>query len=330
MLDYVTSGVIDVIEKSNLHNTLVKTVGTPNYFASVIDTNQNYIAHCTDGVGSKIKHLIKYKMYSDIGRDCFAMNFNDILCVGANPISFQNHITSTDSDAYIIPQVIEGILEYCKKSFTLLSGGETEILQQTNFHISGSIMGTVQKDRLIDGTRVEPGDVIIGLESSGVHANGWTAISERIPELILPETLTATKIYNKDIMTLLARVKNVSAIANITGGGFRNLERIPKNVQYEIYNESPNRTWELLETKFTHQELYTTFNCGIGLMVIVRPEDSDKALDAMVSNPKVIGKVVENDRPNVVVNGQDIYFGDADPYVFKEKEVCEEYKLGDN
>lgn len=329
MLDNATQSVLDEIDKAQLNNSLVKTVGTPNYFASVVDTNQNYIAHCTDGVGSKIKHLIKHEMYDVIGKDCFAMNYNDLLCVGANAVSFQNHITSMPLQQYIIPKVISGITEYCKHSFTMLTGGETEILQQTNFHISGSMMGMIQKDKLIDGTRVEHGDVILGLPSSGVHANGWTAISKRMPELITPENLTATKIYDREIMTLLARVENPCAIINITGGGFRNLERIPNNFQYELTFDYTPDPFKDLRCEFSHQELYTTFNMGIGMIVIVKMKDLAKSLDAM-KDSRVIGGVVENDRPNVVVQGQDIYFGDADPYVFKEKEVYEEYQLGDN
>ena len=332
MIDNATQSVLDVIDNSNLSvdNSLVKTTGTPNYFASVIDVG-HYIAHCTDGVGSKIKHLIKHEMYSTIGRDCFAMNYNDILCVGANAVSFQDHITSTNSDAHIIPQVVEGIVEYCGETFTLLSGGETEILKDTHFHVSGSLMGIVQKDNLIDGSRVQDGDVIIGLESSGIHSNGWTAIEDRVPELILPETLTATKLYNNDINLLTTQIESVSAIVNITGGGFRNLERIPNNFMYDIYHESPSRTWEILETKFTHQELYTTFNMGIGMMVIVRPEIVDRALGALLSNPKVIGKVYQSTRPNVVVNGQEIFFGDTEPYVFKEEIVYDcDINLTDN
>ena len=331
MLDNVTSGVIDVIEKSNMNNSLVNTVGTPNYFASVIDTNQNYIAHCTDGVGSKVKLLTQNEMCDVIGRDCYAMNYNDMLCVGGNAISFQNHITATEKHSHIIPAVIRGIAESCKETFTLLSGGETEILKSTGFHISGSLVGTVQKDNLIDGTKVQDGDVIIGLESSGVHANGWTAISQRCPDFIAPENLTATKLYNRDIMPLMTQIENISAIVNITGGGFRNLERIPQNFLYDIENELAEK-WEYLETKFTHQELYTQFNCGIGMMVIVRPEDVDTALDILVSNPKVIGKVKEFYCPKVIVNGQDIFFGDAKSYETKEDKQYDEleFSLTDN
>ena len=329
MLDNATQSVIDEIDKSHIQTSLVKTVGTPNYFASVVDTNQNYIATAVDGVGSKIEHLIKHEMYDTIGKDCFAMCYNDLLCVGANPIGFSDHITSTQQDSHIIPKVISGVLDYCGFSFTALTGGETEILQQTNFHISGSIMGTVQKDRLIDGNRVEHGDVILGLPSSGIHANGWTAISKRMPEMITPENLTATKLYTREIMTLMARVDKPCAIVNITGGGFRNLERIPNNFQYELTFDYTPDPFKDLGCEFSHQELYTTFNMGIGLMVIVKMKDLAKAMDAMEGS-RVIGGVVDNARPNVVVNGQDIFFGDADPYVFKEKEVYAEYKLGDN
>ena len=329
MLDDATQSVVDEIEKTQQNNSLVKTVGTPNYFASVVDTNYNYIATAVDGVGSKIEHLIKHEMYDTIGKDCFAMCYNDLLCVGANPIGFSDHITSTQQDAHIIPKVISGILDYCGFAFTVLTGGETEILQKTNFHISGSMMGTVSKDRLIDGSRVEHGDVILGLPSSGIHANGWTAINKMMPELITPENLTATKLYAREIMTLMARVENPCAIVNITGGGFRNLERIPKNLQYELTFDYTPDPFKDLQCEFNHQDLYTQFNMGIGMIVIVKMKDLAMSLDAM-EGARVIGGVVENDRPNVIVHGQDIFFGDAEPYVFKEKEVYEEYQLGDN
>ncbi len=329
MLDDATQSVVDEIEKTQLNNSLVKTVGTPNYFASVVDTGHNYIATAVDGVGSKIEHLLKHEMYDTIGKDCFAMCYNDLLCVGANPIGFSDHITSTQQDAHIIPKVISGILDYCGFAFTVLTGGETEILQKTNFHISGSMMGTVSKDRLIDGSRVEHGDVILGLPSSGIHANGWTAINKMMPELITPENLTATKIYAREIMTLMARVAEPCAIVNITGGGFRNLERIPKNLQYELTFDYTPDPFKDLQCEFNHQDLYTQFNMGIGMIVIVKMKDLAMSLDAM-KDSRVIGGVVENDRPNVIVHGQDIFFGDADPYVFKEKEVCVEYQLGDN
>ena len=329
MLDDATQSVVDEIEKTQQNNSLVKTVGTPNYFASVVDTNYNYIATAVDGVGSKIEHLIKHEMYDTIGKDCFAMCYNDLLCVGANPIGFSDHITSTQQDAHIIPKVISGILDYCGFAFTVLTGGETEILQKTNFHISGSMMGTVSKDRLIDGSRVEHGDVILGLPSSGIHANGWTAINKMMPELITPENLTATKLYAREIMTLMARVAEPCAIVNITGGGFRNLERIPKNLQYELTFDYTPDPFKDLQCEFNHQDLYTQFNMGIGMIVIVKMKDLALSLDAM-EGARVIGGVVENDRPNVIVHGQDIFFGDAEPYVFKEKEVYEEYQLGDN
>ena len=331
MIDNVTQSVLDEIVKADIKNSLVPTVGTPNYFASVIDTGDNYIATATDGVGSKIDHLIKHKMYSTIGRDCFAMNYNDILCVGANALGFQNHITSTQRDSHIIPQVISGILEYCEDSFTSLSGGETEILQKTNFHISGSIMGMVQKETLIDGSRVEDGDIIVGLPSSGIHSNGWTAVSERMPELITPENLIATKIYNTEINILLGRVQQPSAIINITGGGFRNLERIPKNFQYEMSIDSTPEIFNDLQCEFSHQELYTTFNMGIGMMVIVRMKDLAAALDSM-ENSVVIGRVQKSEYPKVVVNGQDIYFGDTKRYtdeIVRDEDVLS-FSLMDN
>ncbi len=327
MLDNATKSVLSVIEECNfVDNSLVNTVGTANYFASVIDAGSAYVAHCTDGVGSKTKYLTQNEMCDVIGHDCLAMNYNDMLCVGGNPISFQNHITATEKHSHIIPSVIRGIAESCKETFTLLTGGETEILKSTNFHISGSLVGIVVKQ--IDGSNVKDGDVIIGLDSSGVHANGWTAISERCPDFITPENLIATKIYHRDIMPLKTRT-DISAIINITGGGFRNLERIPNNFKYEIDNELSD-IWTFLETKFSYEEMYSQFNCGIGMMVIVRPENVDTALDALMSNPRVIGKVSDSERPMVVVNGQNIS-GHTEKYKFKQKQQYElEFSLTDN
>jgi phosphoribosylaminoimidazole (AIR) synthetase len=136
-------------------------------------------------------------------------------------------------------------------------------------------------------------------------------------------------LYAREIMTLMARVENPCAIVNITGGGFRNLERIPKNLQYELTFDYTPDPFKDLQCEFNHQDLYTQFNMGIGMIVIVKMKDLAMSLDAM-EGARVIGGVVENDRPNVIVHGQDIFFGDAEPYVFKEKEVYEEYQLGDN
>ncbi len=329
MIDNVTARVLDTIKKADLRmtNSLVSPVGTPNYFASVIDAQSNgYLVHCTDGVGSKVEHLIKHELHNTIGKDCFAMNYNDALCVNANPLSFQNHITSTQEEAHIIPGVIEGITDYCRDSFTLLTGGETEILQETSFHVSGSIIGTTNKP--IDGSNVNAGDIIIGLKSSGVHSNGWTVIRKRIPELITKENLTPTKIYNKEIEKLLSTL-DPSAIINVTGGGYRNLERIPNNLKYDLIIK-PNDIFKELERKLTHQQLYTTFNCGYGMLVIVRPEQVDIALGCM-EDSKIIGSISTNNRPQVLINGEDIYLGKTKPYVYKEKETVElGFSLTDN
>lgn len=330
MLDTATMSVLDQIEKEYLNSSLFQKVGTENYFASVIDANVGYLATAVDGVGSKIKHLIKYEMYNEIGKDCYAMCYNDIVCVGANPVSFANHITSTPNQSEFIPQVISGIAEYCREGFTLLGGGETEILKETNFHISGSMTGILAvKDLLIDGTKVQDGDLIIGLESSGIHANGWTAISERMPELIEPNNLIATKLY-ASILGITARTPNVSAIVNITGGGFRNLERIPKNMQYNIKHEPKHRIFQALGCEFSFEELYTTFNMGVGMMVIIRPKDLDCVLDMVDGYAQVLGMVTESDRPRVVINGRDIS-GNTKPYVTRIKEVVNcDINLTDN
>lgn len=313
MIDPTTQGILTQIDgKMGLtSNSFHRCIGERGYFATVVElTEKIRIATSTDGVGSKIDHLVRHMMYDVIGKDCVAMNINDLLCVGANPVGFQNHITTQPDQANIIPDVVSGIADYCIDSFTLLTGGETEILQETKFHISGSAFGHIVD--LIDGTRVEPGDVIIGLESNGLHANGWTAVSIGAPSLIKRENLTATKLYTSDIHPLRSRVEP-TAIVNITGGGFRNLERIPKNVQYNINYKITQDVFQTLEDRYSHAECFTHFNMGIGMIVIVRLEDVDIALEQM-KDTVILGEVSKADNPKVIVNGIEIYSGTVKPY----------------
>ena len=310
MLDDVTQTVIDTInQRHGTNNSFCDIAGTPNYFASVIDINfGQHLATTTDGVGSKVDHIIKHASNDIIGNDVFAMNINDLLCVGANPIGFQNHITTQKDQAHIIPDVINGILEACSQSFVLLTGGETEVLKDTKFHISGSACGIIADGcPIIDGSQVEVGDVIIGLESNGLHANGWTALAERMPSDYIDEAnVLPTQLYGPDIHPLLTRI-TPTAIINITGGGFRNLERIPKNFSYDIRYENTQGIFADIANMFNFSECYTTFNMGIGMMVIVRPEDVEISVEMMKSS-RVIGKVIEpiNIHQEILVNGNPI------------------------
>lgn len=323
MIDPTTQGILAQIDGNITlsKNSFYKCIGERGYFATVIELNKDMcIATSTDGVGSKIDHLVRHMMYDTIGKDCVAMNINDLLCVGANPIGFQNHITTQPDQAHIIPEVVSGIADYCIKGWTLLTGGETEILQETKFHISGSAVGYVAD--LCDGTKVEPGDVIIGLESSGLHANGWTAVTERAANLINKDTLAPTKLYSGDIHPLRGRV-DPSAIVNITGGGFRNLERVPKNVTYNIQHTVTQDVFKKLADCFSHEELYTNFNMGIGMMVIVRPADVEAALSTM-RDTVVLGEVTQSDNPKVLVNGKEIYSGIVKSYQTASKIIDED------
>ena len=323
MIDPTTQGILAQIDKNSTltKNSFYKSVSGRGYFANVVELDKTiHIATSTDGVGSKIDHLIRHMMYDAIGKDCVAMNLNDLLCVGANPVGFQNHITTQPDQAHIIPEVVSGIADYCVEGWTLLTGGETEILQETKFHISGSAFGHVVQ--LIDGSNVAPGDVIIGLASSGLHANGWTAMSIGAPSLITKENLTPTKLYSADIHPLRGRVEP-TAIVNITGGGFRNLERVPKNVTYNIEHTVTQEIFQKLEDRWSHRDLYTNFNMGIGMMVIVKPDDVDVALEVM-RDAVVLGTVTESDNPKVLVNGKEIYSGTVESYKKAVKKFYEE------
>lgn len=329
MIDKTTKSILNVLDNTNLYETISgQIVGRRDYFASILET-PNYwnIASTTDGVGSKIDHLITHGLYKIIGQDCVAMNVNDSICVGANPIGFSNHITLSKEHRKIVPEVVEGIADYCIKSYCMITGGETEILKDTKFHISGSSLGMIaNKEMIIDGSKVEDGDYIIGLESNGIHANGWTAINDKIPKLISKDTLLPTKLYVDDINSFKTRIENSYAPINITGGGFRNLERIPLNLKYDIEHKSDQNVFHILEDYFSHEELYTNFNMGIGMMVIVKPSDVDSALRIMEKS-EVIGSVINNERPEVIVNGTPIFDGDVEKYI---KEVYEEVECSIN
>jgi len=274
----------------------------------------------TDGVGTKLKIAQAKNIHNTVGIDLVAMCANDILCLGAKPLFFLDYLSFGKLNLKIAEELIKGIIKGCEEAECILLGGETAEMpgfySEGEYDMAGFIVGIVEKDKIIDGSKINSDDIVLGLASSGLHSNGYSlvrklfledlkfSLDEEIPELKAPlycELLKPTKIYVKYIFHLLRKIE-IKGIAHITGGGFYiNIPRIlPKNLGVEIFEGS----WEippifLLIKKLgniSHFEMFKTFNMGIGMIIIISEKDKDIALNELKNlhcKAFVIGKVKE-------------------------------------
>ena len=252
------------------------------------------LVSATDGVGTKLKIAFELNRHDTVGRDLVAMCVNDLICSGARPLFFLDYFATGQLSPDVAEAVVKGIADGCVEAGAALIGGETAELpgfySEGEYDLAGFTVGVVDKPRLIDGREVEAGDAVLGLASSGLHSNGYS-LARRLLEPLgyqtqreelgatLGETLLEpTRIYVKPVLSLLENVE-VKAIANITGGGFyENIPRaLPPNMVAQIRRES----WEMppifgliqSEGNVEEREMFTTFNMGIGLIVVVAPAD---------------------------------------------------------
>jgi len=256
----------------------------------------------TDGVGTKLKLALQMNKHDSIGIDLVAMCVNDILVLGAEPLYFLDYYATGKLDNTVAADVIKGIAEGCHQAGAALTGGETAEMPgmygEGDYDLAGFCVGIVEKEQIIDSSKVAAGDVLIGIASSGPHSNGYSLIrkvlevskadlSEPCGEQTLGEALLApTRIYVKSIHALLEQV-DVHAMSHITGGGLlENLPRVmPQNTRARIDADS----WQMPEVfkwlqqqgNIAQQEMYRTFNCGIGMVVVVNAEDADTTIDTL-------------------------------------------------
>ncbi|NOZ52604.1 MAG: phosphoribosylformylglycinamidine cyclo-ligase [Gammaproteobacteria bacterium] len=253
----------------------------------------------TDGVGTKIKLAMTMGTHDTIGIDLVAMCVNDLIVQGAEPLFFLDYYATSKLDIHVATNVIEGISLGCQQAGAALVGGETAempgIYQLDEYDLAGFAVGIVEKDNIIDGTKVKPGDALIGIASSGAHSNGFSLIRKIIDvtntDLSTPFTdrtlgdvlLEPTRIYVKPVLSLLQSV-DVHALSHITGGGLvENLPRVmPNNCQAIINRNTWPRTkifeWIQQNGNIPDEEMYRTFNCGIGMVVIVNATDIDATI----------------------------------------------------
>lgn len=298
------------------------------YFANVIDIGGGLgLALCTDGVGSKSIIADTLKKYDTIGIDCVAMNVNDVICVGARPLSMVDYIAVGEADADMLGAIAVGLAEGARQAGISISGGEISQLPDLvhGFDLVGMAVGLVPLDRIILGGDLAPGDAIIGIASSGIHSNGLTlarqaffangrfSIDRVFPELGVPlgeELLRPTLIYVREILDIIAEVPAVKALINITGDGLLNLPRVAATVGFEIDNlPAPAPIFGLIRRYGQVEEpnMYEVYNMGIGFCVLAADRDCERILAILERHRRpaqVIGHVVADDAKGVHLERQ--------------------------
>ena len=225
------------------------------------------------------------------------MNTNDLICVGAEPLSFVDYVALDKPDEDLMAKIGMGLAEGCRQSNCTLSGGETAILPELvhGFDIAGTSVGYVKQDEIIDGTKIAEGDVLIGLKSSGPHSNGYTLIRKLFDgdKEIGKQLVEPTRIYVKEIMELIGQI-DVHGIAHITGGGLDNINRINNNFQYVIDNPLPVPSvfdWLQEKGEVEDSEMYRTFNMGMGMIIIVNKNDAEKSVSILGDDAQILASV---------------------------------------
>jgi phosphoribosylformylglycinamidine cyclo-ligase len=297
------------------------------YFANVIDIGGIGLAICTDGVGSKSIVAQMMRRYDTIGIDCVAMNVNDVICVGARPVSMVDYIAVENADADMLGAIAIGLSAGAKEAGVSISGGEISPLKDVmrGFDLVGTAVGIVPLDRIITGRDLAPGDIIIGLESSGIHSNGLTlarhvffkqsklTIDHVFPELGVPlgeELLRPTLIYVAEILEIISKVPTVKALINITGDGLLNLPRVDARVGFRIDDLPPAPPiFRLIQSHggVSDAEMHQVYNMGIGFCVLVGEKDRDATLAILQRRgrrARIIGRVIEDDTKGVYLPRQ--------------------------
>ncbi len=274
----------------------------------------------TDGVGTKLKIAFELDRHDTIGIDAVAMCVNDVLAQGAQPLLFLDYVAVGHNRPEVVEAIVSGVAEGCRQAGCALVGGETAempgMYAPEDYDIAGFTVGAVEKDELIDGSKVAEGDVLVGLPSTGVHSNGFSLVRKIVSDAGLDlnaryeETgdrtlgevlLTPTAIYVKAVLELMKQV-DVHGVAHITGGGFD--ENIPRILGDGLGVEIKDGSWKILPVfdllrkygDLPRREMFNIFNMGIGMVVAVSASDAEKAVASLKSSgidAAVIGKVVK-------------------------------------
>ena len=299
----------------NLQKMAKMTHGFGHYAGIVEIPGGKLLATHTDGVGTKVIISNMLKKYDTIGIDCIAMNVNDIICIGATPISFVDYIAANKNDQKIFKQIVSGLVKGAKISAMPIVGGETAIMPDLisgkgfGFDLAGMVVGILSKKEMVLGDKIKTNDVIIGIQSSGLHSNGYSlarkallskySIKDNIKGVgnLGNSLLRPTEIYVKPVLETLKKCK-INGLAHITGGSFTKLLRL-KQIGYHL--DSMPKTPALMQlienTGVKNEEMYKTFNMGIGFCII-SPENQVKNIHRIFKKHKMksyeIGRISKN------------------------------------
>ena len=290
-------------------------------FGGMYDTGDSILVAGTDGVGTKLKAAFVMDKHDTVGIDCVAMCANDVVCHGAKPMFFLDYIAMGKLDPAVAADIVKGVSDGCKQAGCALIGGETAEMpgfyESGEYDMAGFCVGSVDKDKLVNGSTIKQGDVLIGLKSSGIHSNGFSLarklfrmeariLSQHIDSLgktLGDALLTPTRIYVKSLLELMNKF-DIKGAAHITGGGF--IENIPRMLPDGLGAQIDLNSWEMppifdllvSEAKLGKQDAYNTFNMGIGMVVAVPPEIADEvAFEARTFGEEsfIIGSVIEGE-----------------------------------
>ena len=327
-LTYAKAGV-DINRENDAISALAKQLtykrkglGAPltdvGHYAGLIDFGEYALALTTDGVGSKVLIANEMKKWNTVGIDCIAMNVNDLLAMGIEPLAFVDYVAIHEPDNEIMKQIGEGLCKGAEISRMTIVGGETATLPDiiNGFDLAGTCLGMVKKDRIVTGQRIKKGDAIIGLPSNGVHSNGYSLVRKIIKEsgflytdpfplnkktTIGEELLQPTRIY-MEILDAINRF-DIHGLAHITGSGLMKLHRITK-FGFNINDPLPQQpVFRFLQEvgQVEDIEMYKTFNMGMGFVVILPESEAKEASRSM--GGKIVGEIVEE---GIIVDGLEI------------------------
>ena len=294
---------------------------------SALNIKEPVLVSGTDGVGTKLKIAFAMAKHDTIGIDAVAMCVNDVLAQGAEPLVFLDYVAQGKTRPEVVEAIVSGVAEGCRQAGCALVGGETAempgMYEDGEYDIAGYTTGVVEKSKLIDGSKVKVGDVLVGIASTGVHSNGFSLVrkifsdneldlNKVYPELGTDEplglvALTPTRIYVKQVLEVI-RSCDVHGVAHITGGGFD--ENIPRILQEGQGIEIKEGTWEILPIfrflekygRIPHREMFNIFNMGIGMVLAMDAAKAGEAIDILAQfgdKAAVIGKVT--DKPGVEI-----------------------------
>jgi phosphoribosylformylglycinamidine cyclo-ligase len=286
------------------------------HYAGLVKLANETIALHADGVGTKVIVAQMMNKFNTIGIDCVAMNVNDVICVGAQPVALIDYIALRHPNEWLLQEIAKGLVKGAQQSKMAIVGGETAVLRdiiagdgENAFDLAGMVMGVVRSKPIL-GDKIKPGDIILGVQSSGLHSNGYTLArkvllskysvddnADHLVQTVGEEMLIPTRIYVRPVIETLNKRIGVHGLANITGGGFTKLHRLNSHVRYVFDNlPAPTGVFKQIQVdgNIESNEMYRTFNMGVGFCVVASKASTDDIISVFEKHKmhcEAVGKI---------------------------------------